>query len=670
MKEHLSYRQIHLDFHTSEQIKNVGSKFDKKQFQDMLKLGHISSITLFSKCHHGMTYHPTKTGQMHPGLKFDLLGEQIKACKEIGIKTPVYLSAGFDEYYASQHPGDVLVPKMGNNPFNVGYKRLCFNTQYLDYLCRQIEEVVDNYDCDGIFLDIVAISPCVCSSCQKDMFETGMNPENEDDVYQFAELVQKNYYKKTLQYVRKNNPKLRIFQNAGHIFKGDREFLKYVSHLELESLPTGGWGYDHFPSSAKYSAGLGVDFLGMTGKFHISWGEFGGFKHKNAYRYETAVMLAFGSKCSIGDQLHPSGRMNEDTYRLIGNAYREVEKKEPFCADSKSVAETALLSIESLKTKMSTSPSAFDRMSLADTGALRMLLESKILFDVIDSEMNFSKYKVIIIPDERVVNSQTAAKLQKFIAQGGKLILSYQSGLKPDKDEFYFDIGKYHGLNDLDPTYLQVKNKTLDNDSTGNLIHSPFVISGGSIQIETDGEVYADIINSYFNRNLKHFCSHHHSPENQKSKYPGVIIKGNVCYFAHKIFTAYANSGQLLYRELVFNLLENLTGGLMLKTSLQSAGRISLMHQEKFNRYILHLLYASPIKRGGNACPIWGIKDVEVIEDIVKINNICCKLKLDKKIKRVSQALTSKEIQFTTSGREIEFTVPEIDCHQMILLDY
>ena len=41
--------------------------------------------------------------------------------------------------------------------------------------------------------------------------------------------------------------------------------MNYNTHLELESLPTGGWGYDHFPFSARYCQGLGVDYLGMTG---------------------------------------------------------------------------------------------------------------------------------------------------------------------------------------------------------------------------------------------------------------------------------------------------------------------------------------------------------------------------------------------------------------------
>jgi hypothetical protein len=51
--ETLPTRQVHLDFHTSEFIPGIGEKFDKKQFQEALKLGHVNQINIFAKCHHG-----------------------------------------------------------------------------------------------------------------------------------------------------------------------------------------------------------------------------------------------------------------------------------------------------------------------------------------------------------------------------------------------------------------------------------------------------------------------------------------------------------------------------------------------------------------------------------------------------------------------------------------
>ena len=47
--EPLPSRQVHLDFHTSEFIPGIGEKFDKKQWQEALKVGHINAINIFAK---------------------------------------------------------------------------------------------------------------------------------------------------------------------------------------------------------------------------------------------------------------------------------------------------------------------------------------------------------------------------------------------------------------------------------------------------------------------------------------------------------------------------------------------------------------------------------------------------------------------------------------------
>ena len=160
-------RQVHLDFHTSEAISGIGKNFSKEQFQKALKIGHINSITVFSKCHHGWAYHPSEANEIHPGLNFDLLGAMIEAAHEIDIKTPVYISAGLDEKMARKHPEWLIRGKDEKTNWvpdfmHPGYHQFCFNTPYLDYLLKQIEEVLRNYDLDGIFLDIVGVRECYC----------------------------------------------------------------------------------------------------------------------------------------------------------------------------------------------------------------------------------------------------------------------------------------------------------------------------------------------------------------------------------------------------------------------------------------------------------------------------------------------------------------------------
>ena len=45
-------RQVHLDYHCSEKISDIGTRFDKKEFQETLIKAKVNSINLFAKCHH------------------------------------------------------------------------------------------------------------------------------------------------------------------------------------------------------------------------------------------------------------------------------------------------------------------------------------------------------------------------------------------------------------------------------------------------------------------------------------------------------------------------------------------------------------------------------------------------------------------------------------------
>ena len=58
-KINLPSRQVHLDFHTSPYIPDLFSEFDAGVFADTMQHAHVNSVTIFAKCHHGMSYFPT-----------------------------------------------------------------------------------------------------------------------------------------------------------------------------------------------------------------------------------------------------------------------------------------------------------------------------------------------------------------------------------------------------------------------------------------------------------------------------------------------------------------------------------------------------------------------------------------------------------------------------------
>ena len=648
--EDFRLRQVHLDFHTSPLVPDVGAKFDKKEWQETLKLGHVDSITVFSKCHHGYSYHPTKVNEMNPTLKFDLLGAQLEACKEIGVRAPVYISAGLDEKDAVTHHEWLQRGKdnyMKEPDFSgPGYHCLCFNTSYLDKLLAEIAEVMENYNPTEIFLDIVGERTCWCDKCRADMTAEGLDFNNDDDVRKFGKKVYRNYLDKVEETVHKYNPETTIFQNSGHVTKGRRDLVDTIAQLELESLPTGGWGYDHFPLSASYARTLRDDFLGMTGKFHKSWGEFGGFKHPNALRYEAALSLAMGGGCSVGDQMHPEGKLNKATFGLIGKAYAEIEAKEPWCKGAKYLPDIAVLAAEAysdLEDK--------DKRT-ADVGANRILLENNRLYNFIDTEEDFGKYKLLILPDVWKIDGALKAKIDEYLANGGKLLLSGKSGLDAE-GKFVFDTGiDFVGENEFRPTYFIPDFDTVNGTTE-------YIMRAVSYRFENkDAEIVSYGQNPYFNRTAEHFCSHQHAPNDRSLTYPTAVIKGNIAYIGWDIFKGYGIYGDYHIKELVSFVLDRMMGdSYTIETSLPDRGVTSLLQQN--GRKIVHLLYAHTTKRG---------QDTEVIEDIVPLYGIDVKVKCDKP-EKVTLVPQNEPVEFTYADGAVSFTVPKVEIHQMICIE-
>lgn len=652
----MNFRQVHLDFHTSEKIGSIGSEFSKENFQQALKIGHVNSITLFSKCHHGWSYHPSKVNKMHPNLKFDLLKAQIEAAHEIGVKTPIYLSAGHDEKDAVEHSEWVAVEDNNRlRPFNEpGYHLMCFNSPYLDRLLLQIKEVCENYDADGIFLDIAGVRRCYCQYCRRTLINEGKDPFDIKNATELAERVYANYTKRVRDTIDSVKPGLAVFHNGGHIRRGRRDLAFMNTHLELESLPTGVYGYDHFPLSARYVQNLGVEFLGMTGKFHSSWGEFGGFKHKNALRYESALNAAHGAKMSVGDQLHPSGKMDMATYKTIGASYEEIERKEAWLDNVSAVSDIALLSNEAVENVYGTSHGTL-KTAASEAGAVRILTEGKYLFDVVDLKQDISKYKVVILADDIDIPDFYKSVLDEFVKNGGKILASGTSAVKDVK--FIYDLGaEYCGECEFNPSYFKT-----DTD-IGKLFCSSYVMYSTAQVVKCTGEELAWLEAPYFNRTYEHFCSHKHAPNSGKILGNGITLGKDGAYIAWKVFSEYAEQGSLILKEIVrYTLDVLLSDRKTLETNLGAQGIVTLMKQESGNRYINHLLYVSPVKRG---------RGVEIIEDITPVYNISVTLRVKEKIKKVYLAPEMKEISFEQEGERVSYTVDKIECHQMVVSDY
>ncbi len=651
----LRFRQIHLDFHTSQHIANIGAEFDPDEFADTLARARVNSVTCFARCHHGYIYYDTQKNpeRRHPHLTCNLLAEQIEACHKRDIRVPIYTTVQWDQFTAEAHPEWLAVEAdgriQGTPPYEAGfYRNLLVNSPYFDFLREHVREILETFPVDGFFFDIVQPLDDSSAYARHGMQALGWDPADQQARIRYGHKVLTEFKHEMTAFVRNYNPDCTIFYNAGHISPFARASFADYSHLELESLPsTGQWGYLHYPLTARYARTLNPETLGMTGKFHTTWGDFHSFKNPAALQFECFRMLALTSKCSIGDQLHPDGKICQTTYNLIWPVYAEVEKKEAWCKDASGRVDIGVMNTEEF---------SMTRIPVDSSGAVMMLQEAGQQFNVLDTHSDLSPYKVLILPDQVSLTPELAAKLQDFLARGGAIIASYHAGLAPDGSDFVLpEWGvKRIGEAEFSPDFLVPRGEI------GNgLPQTEHVIYQRGLHVEAlpGTEVLAEADVPYFNRDFRHFCSHQHTPSSRETGYPGIVRRGQVIYFAHPIFTQYRSRAPRWCRTLLLNALALLLPDPLVRVNGPSTLMTALNEQTAEKRQVLHLLHYIPERRG---------EEFDTIEDVIPLYNLDVSVRADRPVSAVRLAPQGTPLAFNLAAGRVLFTVPELNGHQMV----
>lgn len=654
-------RQIHLDFHTSEHIENIGAQFDKKQFQEALITGNVNCINIFAKGHHSWCYYPTEVGMQHPHLDFDLMGQQIEACREIGVSVRLYFTVGWSSNDVKMHPEWAVLRKDGSNSWRDmaratgpgktfgGWEYLAPEGPYAELILAQTEEILQKYEVDGIWYDIHQPEWLNYNAWSlQDMKERGIDPDDREAVEKRNIEKYHEFHRRTHDLIMSYDPDATLYYNGTTRTYNDDNirmfkygFERYNTKHDLEDLPTAWGGYDIFPWRSKYFANTGKEIVAMSGKFHKAWGEFGGFKDREAILYEAASMVAFGANCNFGDQLHPSGIMDMATYENIGYAYDYVEKIEEYGIGGIHTATTGLYLVEDVA---------------ALEGVVRMLCERQVNFNVVNTLEDWSDLEVLILPSGGVL-PRDVERIRAFAEGGGKVLVMGNSAFFQGAP--LVDIGAtYAGKARYDVDYT-LTGPELDRD----MVDAPFLNYSAALRVipEEGTEVLARIREPYFSRTLSHYCSHANTPYTlTDADHPAVIRKGNVVYMAHDLDRQYYREGARLHRDLFFNALDLLRTEPLVEADMPSMGRINLLHQPEHSRYVLHMLYASPIQRG----------NVRVIEDLVPLYDIPVSIDLEEQVARAYLIPSGDPVKFRRKDGKLHAVIPELKCHTALVLEY
>ncbi len=650
----ISPRQIHLDFHTSEKIPGIAKDFDAEEFAKQAKKAHISSMTVFARCHHGWLYYPSKKfpERVHPGLvNKNLLIEQVKALHKYGINAPVYITVQWDYKSANEHPEWLIRKRDGAHEgpafTDPGfYQSLCVNTGYKNFLMEQTAEICEmlGSELDGIFFDIVGIRPCLCSACRAEMKKDGIDAHDDIQVRSFAKKVMDRFKKEMTEFVHGFNKDCTVFYNAGHVGPCTKSSSDAYSHFELESLPSGSWGYLHFPVTARYARKLGKDCLGMTGKFHTDWGDFHSLKNQAALEFECFRMLSYGFASSIGDQLEPCGTLNPATYKLIGNVYSRFEEREEWARPSVPVTEAAVVTSE---------VDNFE-FKIPETlmGASQMLDELALQFDIVDPDMSFDGYKLLIIPEDVKGNDKFADKVNKFVGNGGKVIAFGKGGLNESSAYPECYGVSYTGETEKYPDFIVAEGE-LSNGLEQDNEYVIYLKGENTVKNSATPVLFARA--PYFSRKGDSFCSHKYTPSAKGEKYPVAYRNGNVIFFSHHMLTQYRMAAPNWCKKIVGNAIKQLLGEQIITHNGPSTMSVSVLAQPEKKRVNLHILSYIPVRKSAT---------IDIIEERTVLRNTQIKVNIEGNFTKARLVPENVQLDF----KDGVVTVPEINGYAIVEL--
>ena len=629
------------DFHTSPQHPDVGKNFDAEKLTDRFVECGVDYVTFHARCNMGMAYYDTKLGTRHPSLKFDLFGQLAEACHKKGIALGAYFNVGLSRAEGIAHrdwttvyPDGQLYHQPFGGPFSL---TMCYNSPYRSHLIGMVMEVARKYPVSGFFFDCMSAWPCVCPTCARMMLDQGLDPREKADISAFGVQTRNGLAEELAEALRSVNPEYLIYFN-------DVPFetqQKAGTYLEFECLPCKSGGYSYMQVSPHYMRTLGKPCVHMTGRFN-RWSDFGGLRNAPTLKYELFFALANGLRPNIGDHLTPDGHVNETVFNRSKEVFRALHKYDRWFDSSRPETDVAVVWHNGAEI----------RHQAPVSGAVRMLTEMRMQFDIVTTASNWDHYQLLVFPDGVKFDDEIRSRVEKHVARGGFILASGLSGLDSE-NAFPPSWGvDYVGKTPFTPAYF------LPDGECGAM---PFSFYEEAVEVtpRPGTKTFSALVRPAINREWTGIYPEYYNPPYEKTALPFLAVNGKTIYCSGNIFLGYARTAPVPVRDLLGRALEKTGYRPMLKLSGAPSFIQAFVNRTDCGMTVSLLAYI-PEKRGS---------EMESVEDELTGGNFELSLKLKDDPARSYMAPDGQSLQWKRQGDYITVTVPEFTGFGMIAVE-
>jgi len=682
-------RRILFDFHMPDFLDEV--KVDvEKYVSDLVEMG-TQLVVFMTKSAYGNCYYDSKVGYKNKSLKQDLLKEIIPLLRKNKIKIIAYYNVSLNDIEAKKHPDWQAIDMNGEKVRFEYYDQLCLNSPLIEIVEKQIREIGENYDIDGIWLDLtyMAYFGCFCHWC-KELFkqkygitltsEIKKDPMKNKLLQEFMRESRFRFIKKIHDVVKSIKPSLLIgWNHAGNFYFNEVEIDEYADFSSVEFHPP---FYDEGSIRTKYLRNLGKPFGLIIPETLSGWGDWTVMPLLTMELMATISVMNGGS-ITIGNVVYPSeefgGKMAKSVKETIKKTFSWIKKISPYCLNTETVPVNAVFySAENSRIVNSSYLTEFDfNQNSLNTlfGMGKILLYGNLHFDIL-SEKNIkdtSLYEVLLLPDIRFINSDIQKEIIRYVENGGKLIATYLTGFWNKDGEFIPDspFSKLFGIKfEKFSSYSSCYVYDFDKKIAQKLPDMPLLINDSPHDkpsfrkslyvLPTTSKPLAYFVEPVVEPDHVNYIHvyHKYSPPARRTKYPAIVYnrygKGKVIYIAFPLCSAYSFSKSPWLKQILLNCISFINPNSKLEIKAPSTIEVNLM--KRGNIWFLHLLNTQLSR------------DLLYQQEEIPSGEIECNI-LKPEVKKVISVLSGKPIKFNRVKNGIKFCITEIKKYELIKIE-
>ncbi|MCL5408578.1 MAG: beta-galactosidase trimerization domain-containing protein [Candidatus Omnitrophica bacterium] len=667
-----SYRKLFFDFHNISSTIDLAKEFNAEKWAEKLENVQAQAVSSFAKCGAGWRYYQNgKIGWIHPKLpkNLDILGETITVCHKRGIKVIAYYHTFYSEPIAEKFPE--WREKESDNKYK-GISICMLSPLLEEHMIPQLEEIVKNYEIDGLFLDgTIAQNSCYCESCRKKFKNfSGLDipiDTNSPDWKTYIKWkldIFKEIRKKIIKTIYEKRKDVLIAFNYAYTIRQPEIPPANLGFITLDINPKN----QVFTASyqTKYLSTLNTSFDIMNTAFLQWWGDYG-MKPSTSLKQECATIIANGAKTFIGHQMYPQFKVEDAIMGEFKKTFDFVKKREDICKDTTPLSDVAVLS--STHSYFTHKPNFFiDETPLR--GLHKILLESGISYNILNEKNlleNINNYKLIILPDQRYIDTDLIQKLKKFVEKGGSLIATYLTASQDKnyqfKNQLFLEdiLGiKFKGFYPNSHAYIDIR----DNQLKKNCLDMPILTWTEFTYVNpVTCRVLADLRDIYLRNDNKLQFQFAASSPHTLTGYPSITLnnigKGKAVYISGDIFSAYIKKNQWNLKYIVKNLIDMLISEKLIE--LDAPDVIEVVAAKKNNNIIIHL-----INHNGER----SIDDnYALTEHIIPIYNMKMKIRCKKYPKSIKLLPENIPLSGKFDNNTILIDIPKIEIHSSVIIE-